>query len=80
MLISTNPTTDYIAAHGSVVDGRECSTYENGDCKEFKGDWIGYSPAWRCVLGAGDETLNGVPRADAGATKRLSAQEQAARQ
>jgi dienelactone hydrolase len=48
MLISTNPTTDYAAAHGSVVYGRECSKFDDAhtSCDEFKGDWIGYDAAW----------------------------------
>jgi pimeloyl-ACP methyl ester carboxylesterase len=66
MLISTNPTTDYRAAHGSVVYGRECSEYENEDCKTFAGEWIGYDSAWRCVLGTGNQDLNGAPHANAG--------------
>lgn len=71
MLISTNPTTDYRGAHGSVVYGRECTDFGVDDCNAFEGEWIGYEPAWRCVLGTGNEALNGSPIANAGADQTL---------
>jgi hypothetical protein len=76
ILISTNPTTDYIAAHGSVVYGRECSLYDDAhtNCDEFKGDWIGYDAAWRCVLGSGDASVNTPPTADAGPNQTVECQ------
>src|SRR5215204_6187074 len=89
MLISTNPTTDHIESHNSVVKDYECRT--TGDdpddsdppkqiCKEYENEAdsdapkIGYEPAWRCVLGTGDGSVSRRPSADAGPDQTVECQ------
>jgi HYR domain-containing protein len=72
----TDQGTTPAEAHNSVVKDRYCTKFDWDDetkddpndykCTEYEGAAIGYEPAWRCVLGAGDVSVSSSPIADAG--------------
>jgi hypothetical protein len=86
MLISLDPPptagdpngTTARDAHNSVVRGRYCPVYggSSDSCQtpDNQQVGIGYEPAWRCILGTGNDAASTEPTANAGPDQNVECQ------